>query len=122
MSLDYARNRTVRDKPMTNLSTIQSVLGEMAARTEAARWLTYRTADLKDKDRLSGKDASIAKLFASQAANDVVDMAMQVHGSYGYTKELEIERLYRDVKVTQLYEVVSEVHRLIIGASLAQET
>jgi len=121
MSLDYARNRTVRDRPMTDLPTIQSVLGEMAARTEAARWLTYRTADLKDKDRLTAKDASIAKLFASQAANDVVDMAMQVHGSYGYTKELEIERLYRDVKVTQLYEVVSEVHRLIIGAGLARE-
>jgi alkylation response protein AidB-like acyl-CoA dehydrogenase len=121
MSLDYARNRTVRDRPMTDLPTIQSVLGEMAARTEAARWLTYRTADLKDKDRLTAKDASIAKLFASQAANDVVDMAMQIHGSYGYTKELDIERLYRDVKVTQLYEVVSEVHRLIIGAGLARE-
>jgi alkylation response protein AidB-like acyl-CoA dehydrogenase len=63
-----------------------------------------------------------AKLFASQVANDVVDMAMQIHGSYGYTKDLEIERLYRDAKVTQLYEVVSEVQRLIIGSSLARET
>ena len=121
MSLDYARNRMVRGKPMTDLPTIQSLLGEMSARTEAARWLTYRAADLKDKGRLKGKDSSSAKLIASQTANDVVDMAMQIHGSYGYTKELEIERLYRDAKVTQIYEVVSEVQRLIIGATVAQE-
>ncbi len=120
MSLEYARNRMVRGKPMTDLPTIQTLLGEMSARTEAARWLTYRTADLKDKGRLTAKDASTAKLIASQAANDVVDMAMQIHGSYGYTKELEIERLYRDAKVTQIYEVVSEVQRLIIGSSVAQ--
>lgn len=122
MSLDYARNRMVRGKPMTDLPTIQTLLGEMSARTEAARWLTYRTADLKDKGRLTGKDASTAKLIASQAANEVVDMAMQIHGSYGYTKELEIERLYRDAKVTQIYEVVSEVQRLIIGSSIAQQS
>jgi butyryl-CoA dehydrogenase len=122
MSLDYARNRMVRGKHMTDLPTIQTLLGEMSARTEAARWLTYRTADLKDKGRLTGKDASTAKLIASQAANDVVDMAMQIHGSYGYTKELEIERLYRDAKVTQIYEVVSEVQRLIIGATVAQQS
>ena len=122
MSLDYARNRMVRERPMTDLPTIQALLGEMSARTEAARWLTYRTADLKDKGRHTGKDSATAKLFASQVANDVVDMAMQIHGSYGYTKDLEIERLYRDAKVTQLYEVVSEVQRLIIGSSLARET
>ncbi|MBN1856948.1 MAG: acyl-CoA dehydrogenase family protein [Dehalococcoidia bacterium] len=122
MSLSYAKDRMVKDKPMTDLPTTQSLLGEMAARTEAARWLTYRTADLKDHNRLTGKHASMAKLFASQAANDVVDMAMQIHGSYGYTKELEIERLYRDAKVTQIYEVVSEVQRLIIGATLAHES
>jgi len=119
MSIEYARNRNVKDKPMTDLPTIQSLLGEMAARTEAARWLTYRTADLKDLDKLTGKDASIAKLFTSQVANDVVDMAMQIHGSYGYSRELDIERLYRDAKVTQIYEVVSEVQRLIIGSAVA---
>ncbi len=121
MSLDYARTRMVRERPMTDLPTIQSLLGEMSARTEAARWITYRTADLKDKGHLRGRDSATAKLFASQAATDVVDMAMQIHGSYGYTKELEIERLYRDAKVTQIYEVVSEVQRLIIGGSLARE-
>jgi alkylation response protein AidB-like acyl-CoA dehydrogenase len=121
MSLDYAKNRTVKDRPMTDLPTIQSLLGEMAARTEAARWLTYRTADLKDRGALAAKDSAMAKLFASQVANDVAGMAMQIHGSYGYSKELEIERVYRDAKVTQIYEVVSEVQRLIIGSSIARE-
>ena len=122
MSLDYARNRLVKDRPITDLPTIQSLLGEMSARTEAARWLVYRAADLRDKGRATGKDSATAKLFASQVANDVADMAMQIHGSYGYSKELEIERLYRDAKVTQIYEVVSEVQRLIIGASIAKES
>ena len=121
MSLDFAKNRDVRDRPMTALPTIQSLLGDMAARTEAARWLTYRTADLRDRNVITGKDSSIAKLFASEAACQVVADAMQIHGSYGYTKELEIERLYRDIKVTQIYEVVSEVQRLIIGSSIAHE-
>jgi len=121
MSLDYAKNRDVKDRPMTALPTIQSLLGDMAARTEAARWLTYRTADLRDRNVITGKDSSIAKLFASEAACQVVADAMQIHGSYGYTKELEIERLYRDIKVTQIYEVVSEVQRLIIGSSIARE-
>ncbi len=122
LSLDYARNRMVREKPMTDLPTIQSLLGEMSARTEAARWLTYRTADLRDKGRATAKDSATAKLFASQVANDVADMAMQIHGSYGYSKELEIERIYRDAKVTQIYEVVSEVQRIIIGSSVARES
>ncbi len=120
LSLDYARNRLVREKPMTDLPTIQSLLGEMSARTEAARWLTYRTADLRDKGRATAKDSATAKLFASQVANDVAGMAMQIHGSYGYSKELEVERFYRDAKVTQIYEVVSEVQRLIIGSSIAR--
>ncbi len=122
MSLDYARNRTVRERPMTDLPTIQGLFGEMYARTEAARWLTYRTADLKDRGRLTGKDSATAKLFASQVANDVAGMAMQIHGSYGYTKDLEIERLYRDAKSAQIAEVVSEVQRLIIGGSIARES
>lgn len=121
LSVEYARNRLVREKPMTDLPTIQSLLGEMSARTEAARWLTYRSADLRDKGRATAKDSATAKLFASQVANDVADMGMQIHGSYGYSKELDIERLYRDAKVTQIYEVVSEVQRMIIGAGVARE-
>ncbi len=118
MSLDYARKRPVQGKSILQLPTIQSYIGEMASRIEAARWLTYRTAALKDEGKSIRKDVAMAKLVASQAAVDVTNMAMQIHGSYGYTKDLEIERLYRDAKVTQIYEVVSEIQRVIVATSL----
>ena len=90
----------------------------MASRIEAARWLTYRTAAIKDEGKNIRKDVAMAKLIASQAAVDVTGMAMQIHGAYGYTKDLQIERLYRDAKVTQIYEVVSEIQRIIVADSL----
>ncbi|PJB48095.1 MAG: acyl-CoA dehydrogenase [Chloroflexi bacterium CG_4_9_14_3_um_filter_45_9] len=118
MSLDYARNRPVRGKSMLQLPIIQSYIGEMASRIEAARWLTYKVAAMKDEGRNIRKDVAMAKLIASQTAVDVTGMAMQIHGSYGYTKDFPIERLYRDAKVTQIYEVVSEIQRIIVAASL----
>jgi len=118
MSLDYARKRPIQGKSMLQLPTIQSYIGEMASRIEAAKWLTYRTAALKDEGKSIRKDVAMAKLVASQAAVDITNMAMQIHGSYGYTKDLEIERLFRDAKVTQIYEVVSEIQRIIVATSL----
>ena len=118
MSLDYARKRPVRGKSMLQLPTIQSYIGEMASRIEAARWLTYRAAAIKDEGRSIRKDVAMAKLIASQVAVDVTGMAMQIHGAYGYTKNLQIERLYRDAKVTQIYEVVSEIQKIIVATSL----
>lgn len=118
MSLDYARNRPVRGESMLQLQTIQSSIGEMASRIEAARWLTYKTAAMKDEGKSIRKDVAMAKLIASQTAVDVTGMAMQIHGSYGYTKDFPIERLYRDAKVTQIYEVVSEIQRIIVATSL----
>ena len=121
MSLDYASKRPAQGKPMLQLPIIQSYLGEMASRIEAARWLTYRAAAVKDEGKSIRKDVAMAKIVASQAAVDVTDMAMQIHGSYGYTKDLEIERLYRDAKVTQIYEVVSEIQRIIVASSLVEK-
>jgi Acyl-CoA dehydrogenases len=115
MSLDYARERSVRGQSMLRLPTIQSYIGEMGSRIEAARWLTYRAAAIKDEGKSIRRDVAMAKLVASQTAVDVTGMAMQIHGSYGYTKDLEIERLYRDAKITQLYEVVSEIQRIIVA-------
>ena len=103
---------------MLQLPTIQSYLGEMASRIEAARWLTYRAAAIKDEGKSIRKDVAMAKLVASQAVVDVTDMAMQIHGSYGYTRDFQIERLYRDAKITQIYEVVSEIQRVIVASSL----
>jgi len=118
MSLDYAKNRLAQSESMLQLPTIQSYIGEMASRIEAARWLTYRVAAIKDEGKSIRKDVAMAKLVASQAAVDVTGMAMQIHGSYGYTKDLQIERLYRDAKITQIYEVVSEIQRVIVASSL----
>lgn len=122
MSIEYARKRLVRNQSMLQLPTIQSYLGEMASRIEAARWLTYRVAALKDEGKSIRKEVAMAKLVASQTAVDVTGMAMQIHGSYGYTKDFQIERLYRDAKVTQIYEVVSEIQRIIVASSLISQS
>jgi alkylation response protein AidB-like acyl-CoA dehydrogenase len=88
---------------------------------EASRWLTYRTAFLRDQGANIQKESAIAKLFTSQAAVDITRMAMQVHGAYGYMKDMEIERLYRDAKLTEIYEGVSEIQRVIIADYLLRE-
>jgi len=118
LSLDYARQRRALDKPLAELSTIQSLLAEMAARIEASRWLVYRTASLRDQGQDIRYESSIAKLFASQAAVEVASMAMQVHGSYGTMKTMTVERLYRDAKMTEIYVGISEIQRNIIASYL----
>ncbi len=121
LSLDYARERKAYGKPIADLVTIKWLLAEMASRVEASRWLTYRTAFLRDQGASIVKESAVAKLFTSQAAVDVTGMAMQVHGSYGYIKDMEIERLYRDAKLTEIYEGVSEIQRVIIADHLMME-
>ena len=94
------------------------MLAEMAAKIEAARWLVYRTAFLRDQGQSIQYEASMAKVFASQVAIDVTGMAMQVHGSFGAMKSLSVERLYRDARMTSLYVGTSEVHRSIVASRL----
>jgi alkylation response protein AidB-like acyl-CoA dehydrogenase len=119
-SLDYARQRQARGKPINRMPSIQQMLAEMAARIEAARWLVYRTAFLRDQGQNIQYESSMAKLFASQVAVEVTRMAMQVHGSYGTMKSLPVERFYRDAKMTEIYVGISEVHRSIIANKLIQ--
>ncbi len=121
LSLDYAQERKAYGKSIAHLDTIKWLLAEMASRVEASRWLTYRTAFLRDQGANIEKESSIAKLFTSQAAVDITRMAMQVHGAYGYTKDMEIERFYRDAKLTEIYEGVSEIQRVIIADNLLKE-
>jgi alkylation response protein AidB-like acyl-CoA dehydrogenase len=121
LSLDYARQRQARGKPISRMQSIQQMLAEMASRIEAARWLVYRTAFLRDKGQSIQYESSMAKLFASQVAVEVTRMAMQVHGSYGAMKSLPVERLYRDAKMTEIYVGISEVHRSIIANRLIQQ-
>lgn len=118
LSVDYARQRIAYGKSIAKMPTIQWLLAEMDSRLEAARWLTYRVAWLRDRGLDIRKESSEAKLFASQAAVDVTRMAMQVHGAYGTMKSLPVERLYRDAKMVEVYVGVSEIQRVIIASSL----
>ena len=120
LSLDYAKQRQSQGKPVCPMQAIQQQLAEMAARIEAARWLVYRTAFIRDQSQSIQYESSMAKLFASQVAVDVTRMAMQIHGSYGTMKSLPVERLYRDAKMTEIYVGISEVHRSIIANRLLQ--
>ena len=121
LSLAYARERTADQKPIGDLLSIKWLLAEMHTRIEASRLLTYEAAALRDEGRSILKEAATAKLFCSQAAVDVTRMAMQVHGAYGYMCDMTIERLYRDAKLTEIYEGVSEIQRTIIANSLLRD-
>jgi alkylation response protein AidB-like acyl-CoA dehydrogenase len=118
LSLEYARERKAMGRSLTKMQAIQQQLAEMAARIEAARWLTYRTAFIRDLGRNIQYESSMAKLFASRVAVDVTSMAMQIHGSFGTMKSLPVERLYRDAKMTEIYVGSSEVHRTIVANGL----
>ncbi len=120
LALAYARERKAQGKPIARMQAIQQTLAEMATKIEAARWLVYRTAFLRNQGRSIQYESSMAKLFASQVAVEVTRMAMQVHGSYGVIKSLPLERLYRDAKMTEIYVGISEVHRSIIANKLIQ--
>jgi butyryl-CoA dehydrogenase len=121
LSIDYAKQRCAYSRPIGEMPTIQWLIAEMAARIEAGRWLTYRTAFLRNKGESVRHDSSVAKLFCSQMAVEVTRMAMQIHGSYGTMKTLPIERLYRDAKMTELYVGVSEIQRAIIARNLLRQ-
>jgi alkylation response protein AidB-like acyl-CoA dehydrogenase len=118
LSLDYARQRKARNRPILQMQSIQQHLAEMASRIEAARWLVYRTAFLRDQGQSIQYESSMSKLFASQMAVEVTRLAMQIHGSYGTMKSLPVERFYRDAKMTEIYVGISEVHRSIIANRL----
>jgi alkylation response protein AidB-like acyl-CoA dehydrogenase len=121
LSLAYARERTAYQKPIGDLLSIKWLLAEMHIRIEASRLLTYEAASLRDDGHSIMQEAATAKLFSSQSAVDVTRMAMQVHGAYGYMSDMPIERLYRDAKLTEIYEGVSEIQRTIIANGLLRD-
>ncbi len=113
-AVKYAMHRMHFDEPIFDLQAIHWLLAEMACRLEAARWLTYRAAFLKDQGTNTLKDMAITKLFVTSTAVDVVRWGMQVHGAYGISKEYKIERLFRDAKMYELLEGTSEIQRELI--------
>jgi butyryl-CoA dehydrogenase len=96
------------------------MIADMATQVDAARMLVYRAAWLKDRKESLSKAAAQAKLFASEAAGKVTDLAVQIHGGYGYSKAYAVERYYRDARVTRIYEGTSEVHRMVIARATMQ--
>jgi butyryl-CoA dehydrogenase len=119
-SIEYAKQRQQFGKPISKFQAIQFMLADMATRIEAARLLVYNAAYKKDREEPFSKDAAMAKLFASETAVDAVIKAVQIHGGYGYTKEYVVERLFRDAKVTEIYEGTSEVQRMVIARNILQ--
>lgn len=117
-AISYSQAREQFGKPISSFQAIQWMLAEMSTRIEAARSLTYRAAWLKDRGGRYTKEASIAKLYASEAATFVADQAVQIHGGYGYMREYAVERFYRDARVTKIYEGTNEMQRLIIARAL----
>jgi len=118
-ALSYSKDRVSFGKPIFEHQALQFKLAEMATQIEAARQLIWHAASLKDAGRPCLKEAAMAKLFASEMAERVCSAAIQVHGGYGYVNDFPVERIYRDVRVCQIYEGTSEVQKILIGRALA---
>lgn len=114
----YAQERQQFGEPIAANQGVSFKLADMATNAEAARLLVYRAASLRTENKLCGKEASMAKLFASQTAVDNAIEAVQVFGGYGYTEDYPVERYFRDAKVCQIYEGTSEIQRLVIAKHL----
>ena len=117
-SVMYAQQRRQFGHAIAEFEAIQWMLADMATEIDAARLLTYRAAWLAEQQRRFTKEAAMAKLFASEAANRVAYKAIQIFGGYGYTKEFAVERFFRDARITTLYEGTSEIQRLVIARRL----
>ena len=120
-ALAYAAERTSMGKPIIEHQAVNFRLADMATSVEAARQLTLHAAYLKDLGKPCLKEASMAKLFASEMAERVCSDAIQIHGGYGYVADFPVERLWRDVRVCKIYEGTSDIQRLVIGRALSSE-
>ena len=120
LALRYSQQRKTFGKPIAQHQAIQFKLADMATQVEAARLLTLRAARLKDAGERSDMEAGMAKLFASEAGRFCVEESFRIHGGYGYSKEYEIERLYRDAPLLLIGEGTSEIQRMVIGRKLLE--
>jgi butyryl-CoA dehydrogenase len=118
-ALAYSKQRESFGRPIFEHQAVQFKLADMATQIECARQMIHHAAALKDAGRPCLKEAAMAKLFASEIAERVCSDAIQVHGGYGYVSDFPVERIYRDVRVCQIYEGTSEVQKILIGRALA---
>jgi butyryl-CoA dehydrogenase len=119
-ALGYAKERRQFGQPIASFQAIQWMLADMATEIDAARLLAYRAAWLAEGATKFTREAAMAKLFASEAANRSAYKALQIFGGYGYTKEFPVERFFRDARITTLYEGTSEIQRLVIARALLE--
>jgi alkylation response protein AidB-like acyl-CoA dehydrogenase len=118
LAVQYSKERKAFGKTLSQHQAIQFKLAEMATKIDAARLLVHQAAWLKDQKKDFVKAAAMAKLFASQIAQEVTTEAVQIHGGYGYVKEFHVERLMRDAKITQIYEGTTEIQKIVISREL----
>ena len=118
---EYARQREAFGKPIIEHQAVNFRLADMATKIEVARQMVWHAAALRDAGRPCLKEASMAKLFASEMAEQVCSDAIQIHGGYGYLNDFPVERIYRDVRVCQIYEGASDIQRMLIGRTVAGE-
>jgi len=118
---DYARERVAFGRPIVEHQAVAFRLAEMATRTEASRQMVHHAAELRERGLPCLTEASMAKLFASEAAEAVCSAAIQIHGGYGYLADFPVERIYRDVRVCQIYEGTSDVQRMVIARGLPED-
>ena len=120
-AVSYAKERQQFNRPISKFQTIQNYLADMATEIDASRLLLYRAAARKDSGQPFTAESSMAKLHCAATARKVTDLAVQIHGGYGYSKEYDVERYFRDAKVTQIYEGTSEVQKLVIARSILSQ-
>jgi alkylation response protein AidB-like acyl-CoA dehydrogenase len=119
-SLLYAKQREQFGVPIGKFQAIQWKLADMSAKLDAARMLVHHAAWLRDRGESCSREAAQAKLLASQAANFCADECLQIHGGAGYTDDFHVERLFRDARITEIYEGVTDIQRLVIARNLLQ--
>lgn len=117
-ALKYSSERQQFGRPINKFQGIQWYLAEMATKIDAAKWMTYHAAWLKDAGKPFSKEAAMAKLYATTIGREVVNTALQIHGGYGYMKDYPLERMYRDIRITEIYEGTSEIQKVVIANHL----
>ena len=117
-SVQYAKDRKQFDRAIAEFQGTQWKLADMQVELDAAHLLAMRAAWLKENGRPFSREASMAKVFSTEAANRIANKAVQIHGGYGYTREFAAERHLRDVRVTTIYEGTSEVQRVVLARSV----
>ncbi|HEY6105450.1 MAG TPA: acyl-CoA dehydrogenase family protein, partial [Anaeromyxobacteraceae bacterium] len=120
-ALAYAKERKAFGQPIAQFQAIQFMLADMATELDAARLLVWRAATLKDRGVRHSAESAMAKLYASEMCERVTSKAIQIHGGYGYVKEYDVERHWRDSRITQIYEGTSEIQRLVISAAVLKD-